>query len=294
MLEFIFYQIDNFCKQYENQLGNNLLSDGKNQRKRELSLSMSEVITIMIFYHHSGYKNFKDYYTKHVEIYMQNDFKKLVSYNRFLELRARALPALCMFLNLKGLGKSTGISVIDSFPLPVCHNKRIYSHKTFKGIAKRGKTSVGWFYGFKVHIVINHPGELIAFAITPGNVSDNNEKLLLKITKDLCGKLFGDRGYIVRQNLFETLYTRGIHLITKIRKNMKNKLMPFDDKLGLRKRGVVESVGNVLKAGLSLAHTRHRSIVGFFGHIISTLVAYSFKEKKPSITGLSSTQFVIC
>jgi hypothetical protein len=175
-------------------------------------------MTIMVFYHYSGYKTFKDYYIKHVEKQMRNDFKKLISYNSFLELRPRALPALILFLTLQGLDKGTGISIIDSFPLTVCHNKRIYSHKTFRGIAQRGKTSIGWFYGFKVHIIINHLGELISFAITPGNVSDNNENLLLKITKDLLGKLFGDRGYIANRSLFETLYISGIHLITKIRK----------------------------------------------------------------------------
>lgn len=189
-----------------------------------------------------------------------------------------------MFLQLQARSnKCTGISFIDSFSLEVCHQRRIHSHKVFKNIAQRGKTSVGWFYGFKLHIIINHIGEIIAFYITPGNVSDNNETVLTKLTEKLFGKLCGDTGYIVNAKTFEKLYLKAVHLITKLRKNMKNKLMLLEDKIGLKKRGVIESVGAILKEDLSLEHSRHRSIFGFISHIISTLVAYAFRDKKPQI-----------
>lgn len=283
MLVEIFYEIDEFCKQYEKQFEKRLLTDGSGKRNRKFSLTASEVMTIIVYYHQSGYKTFKDYYEKHVLRYMTNDFKHLVSYNRFVELRQKVIFPLLMFSQLNVVRSCTGISIIDSFALKVCHAKRISSHKVFSGFAQRGKTSVGWFYGFKLHIIINHIGEIIAFYLTPGNVADNNETVLIRVTKALFGKLFGDRGYLVNEELFKKLYSNGVHLITKIRKSMKNKLMPLEDKILLRKRGVIESVGGILKESLSLEHSRHRSILGFFCHIISTLIAYNFRENKPSI-----------
>ena len=290
----IFYEVDEFCKQFEKQFERRLLTNGEGKRDRAFQLTLSEIMTIMIYYHESGYKTFKNFYEKHVLVHMKADFHPLVSYNRFLELRQNALAPLLMFLQFNALKCCTGISFIDSFPLKACHVKRAYSHKTFKGLAKRGKTSVGWFYGFKLHMIINHLGEIIAFCITPGNVSDNNENVLIKLTKKVFGKLFGDRGYLTNELLFKKLYSNGVHLITKIRKNMKNKLMPLQDKFFLRKRGTIESVGSILKESESLEHTRHRSLGGFFAHVIATLVAYNFREKKPSILGNSRVVGMIC
>lgn len=283
----IFYEVDEFCKQFEKQFARKLLTDGQEKRNREFRLSLSEIMTITIFYHDSGYKTFKDYYEKQVLTHMTRDFHTLVSYNRFLELRQKTLLPLLIFFQLNLLKPCTGISYIDSFPLEVCHIKRASSHKVFKGLAQKGKTSVGWFYGFKLHLVINHRGEIIAFCITPGNVADNNECVLVKLTKKIFGKVFGDRGYLINEDLFARLYMYGVCLFTKIRKNMKNKLLEIEDKLLLRKRGVIESVGNILKASVSIEHTRHRSLSGFLGHVLAALVAYGFRKKKPSIANNS-------
>ena len=141
---------------------------------------------------------------------------------------------------------------------------------------------MGWFYGFKLHLVINIHGEINGFHVTPGNVSDCNQHVVKSITKNILGKLFGDKGYL-SQKLFMDLYQQGITLITKLKKNMKNKLMNFYDKLLLKKRGVIESVNNVLKNGCMLEHSRHRSIANFFVNIFSALNAYSFIKSKPSI-----------
>ena len=290
----IFYEVDEFCKQFEKQFERNLLTNGEDKRKRAFSLTLSEIMTIMIYYHESGYKTFKDYYEKHVLVYMRRDFQALVSYNRFIELRQKAFLPLFIFLQLNGLRQCTGISYIDSFPLEVCHVKRASSHKTFKGIAQKGKSSMGWFYGFKLHLVINHRGEVIAFCISPGNIADNNEGVLIKLTKKLLGKLFGDRGYLINEKLFKKLYSNGVHLVTKIRKNMSNKLVEMEDKLLLRKRGVVESVGNILKESISIEHSRHRSLAGFLCHVLASLVTYCFREKKPSITTNSNMIGLVC
>ena len=283
MLVKIFCQIDDFCKEFEKQFKKNVLTTGNNLRKRSFKLSLSEIMTISIFYHYSGYKTFKDYYEKQVLIHMTSDFKELVSYNRFLELRQSALLPLIAFIQLNSMSKCTGISFIDSFALNVSHPKRISSHKVFKGIAARGKTSTGWFYGFKLHLIINENGEVISLYVTPGNTADNNEAVILKLTKNLFGKIFGDKGYMLNTKLFENLYFNGIHMVTKIRNNMKNKLMDVYDKIMLKKRGLIESIGGILKESMSLEHSRHRSIFGLLFHVTTTLCAYNFKSNKPSI-----------
>jgi Transposase DDE domain len=186
----------------------------------------------------------------------------------------RVSPTLTRF------GRYTGISFIDSTPIKVCHNMRINSNKVFRDLAKRGKTSTGWFYGFKVHLVINDCGELLAVMITTGNVDDR--KPAPRLARRLWGKLFGDRGYISKE-LFDQLWGMGVQLVTKIRKNMKNKLMPMLDKILLRKRALSETVNDQLKNICQIEHTRHRSVVNFIVNLMAALIAYTYREKKPSL-----------
>jgi len=149
---------------------------------------------------------------------MQSEFPNLVSYNRFVELVPNALVVLIGFLNARKADCS-GISFIDSTSLCVCHSMRINSHKVMAGLAPRGKTSTGWFFGFELHLTINDKGELLDVCLTPGNVDDRVP--VGKLTKKLWGKLFGDRGYI-SQSLFEKLFGRGLQLITRLKNKMKN------------------------------------------------------------------------
>jgi len=279
----IFCEIDDFCKDFEKQYEKRMLSSGSGKRKRELIMNMSEVMTISIWYHFSGYATFKDYYTKHVSVYMRSEFN-VVSYTRFIELRKRVLMPLLVYLVTRKLNNCTGVSFIDSFRLEACNIRRASSHKTLKLIAKKGKTGEGWFFGTKVHLIINPHGEIVSFYISSGNVADNNHDLIFTITKQIYGKLFGDRGYLLRPDIFEKLYQSGVHMITKIKSNMKNKLMHTTDKLMLKGRGIIESVGNILKNTLHLEHSRHRSISGFLLHVISSLTAYQIRDKKPSLS----------
>lgn len=284
----IFVEIDDFCKEFEKQIK----IGREKERNREMALSMSEVMTISINFHFSGHATFKDYYEKHVRIYLKNEFPKLVSYNRFIELRKTIVMPILIFLCTRKLSACTGISFVDSFKLEACNIKRSSSHKTLKSIAKKGKTSMGWFYGMKVHIVINHYGEIITFYISSGNIADNNEVVLFKLTKKILGKLFGDKGYMVNPKRWAEFYENGIQLITKIKENMKNKLMNLTDKLMLRKRGIIESVGDILKEHLHMEHTRHRSVWGFFLHIFTSLAAYQMRDKKPSLSAKSLAKFI--
>ncbi len=217
-------------------------------------------------------------YRKH----LTKEFPYTVSYNRFTELQKKALVPMAVFLKMCCLGKCTGISFIDSTPLKVCHTKREHANRVFKGIATKGQCSMGWFFGFKLHIVINDKGEILDFLLTQGNVDDRDPLKNKNFHDKVFGKLFGDKGYIGK-NLFEQLFINGIHLITKIRKNMKNCLMHIQDKVLLRKRALIETVNDELKNICQIEHSRHRSFENFIANLISGLTAYCFLDKKPSL-----------
>lgn len=278
----IFCSVDDFCEEIKKEIKNHSLTSGEKTRNRAYTMSESEVITIMIFFHLGSYRNFKHYYVYYVQKHLQREFPKTVSYNRFVELMRESLLPMVLYLKMTKMGKCTGISFIDSTPLRVCHNRRIHSNKVFKGIAERGQCSIGWFFGFKLHLIFNDKGEILNFVITQGNVDDREPLKVGKILKNVFGKLFGDKGYL-SQTLFETLFIDGIQLITKIRNNMKNTLMNINDKILLRKRAICETINDELKNICQIEHSRHRSFANFICNIISGLIAYSFLPKKPAI-----------
>jgi hypothetical protein len=275
----MFCDIDDFCKRFEPIYHRHLLQAGHRYRSRQPALALSEIMTILVYFHQSHYRTFKHYYMDCVIPRLRPYFPTLVSYTRFVELIPRALVPLCCYLHTRK-GQCTGIAFIDSTPLRVCHNRRIASHKVFAGWATRGKTSMGWFYGFKLHVIVNDAGELLAFCLTPGHVDDR--KPVPMLTPRLLGQLFGDRGYI-SQALHDTLLAQGLELLTKIRKNMKNRLMRWWDKVLLRKRVLIETINDQLKNISQIEHTRHRSVPGFMVNLLCGLVAYSFQPKKPSL-----------
>jgi hypothetical protein len=276
----LFVSVDDFCQVFLPFWKRKLMQAGSKKRNRPGQLSTSEIMTIIIYFHQSHYRDFKTYYKEHVCQHLRREFPNLVSYERFVTLMPSVLGPLSAYL--KSLyGRCHGISFIDSTALLVCDNHRIHKHKVFAGIAQRGKGSMGWFYGFKLHLVINDCGELLACQITSGNVDDRQP--VPALCRRLFGKLIADRGYI-SQSLFEQLLdTFGVQLVTKLRKNMKNRLLPLIDKLLLRKRAVIESVVDQLKNISQIEHTRHRSPVNCFINIIAGLIAYCHRPKKPSL-----------
>ncbi len=274
----IFCQVHDFWKEFQAEWEKNLLSTRK--RKRTSSLCMSEVMTIVILFHLSRYRTFKDYYQQQVMQHYRSYFPHLVSYNRFVELMQSSTVPLALFLRRRRLAPSQGVAFIDSTALAVCQNPRIAQHRVFSGRAQRGKTSTGWFFGFKLHLIVNHQGEIVSFCLTPGNTDDR--KPVEQLTRGLGGKLFGDRGY-VSQTLQEKLKQKGIELITKLRSNMKQPVLPLLDQLMLRKRALIESVYDFLKNTCQIQHTRHRSKQNWLVNLIAGLVAYSFLPKKPQL-----------
>ena len=275
----LFVEVDDFWKQFRPAYEQRLLTDGQRRRLRDGQLSVSEIMTLLIAFQSSNYRTFKHFYF-YLLTHHRQDFPGLVSYSRFVSLIKRVTLPLFAYLQCRCLGQVTGISFIDSTALKVCNNKRIGRHRVFADIAQRGKSTMGWFFGFKLHLIINDQGELLGFDLTAGNVDDRQP--VEKMTKNLWGKLFGDKGYI-SQSLFEKLLQRGVKLVTSIRKNMKNKLVELDEKILLRKRSLIETINDQLKNICQIEHTRHRCPQHFVVHLIAGLIAYTRQAKKPSL-----------
>jgi len=275
----IFCDIDDFCKTFEPVYDRHLLRRGQRYRRRQPALGLSEILTLLVYFHWSHYRTFKHYYTEYVTGHLRPYCPQLVGYHRFVELLPRALVPLCCSLSTRK-GRCTGIAFIDSTPLAVCDHHRIATHKVFEGVAARGKTSMGWFYGFKLHLIVNDEGELLACHVTPGNVDDRRP--VEHLAAGLGGQLFGDRRYI-SQALHDLLLSQGLELLTKIQKNMKNRVIRLWDTLLLRKRSRIETINDQLKNISQIEHTRHRSVTGFMVNLVAGLVAYSHRPTKPSL-----------
>ena len=258
----IFCMADDFCKFFDAMMSKYTI---KEQKKREYhrngTLSKAEVMVIMILFHNSGYRCLKHFYLEHVCRQLRHLFPEVVSYNRFVELEKDVAVPLALFIKKVLLGKCTGISFVDSTPLRVCKNQRIHIHKTFKGIAQRGKCSMGWFFGFKLHLICNEKGELLNFMITPGDVDDRKPLDHKAFVEFLYGKLVGDKGYIGKE-LFQRLFVDGIQLM---------------------KRAIIETINDELKNIAQVEHSRHRSFDNFIVNILGALAAYCFFPKKPCI-----------
>lgn len=278
----IFCSIDDFCLVFDPALQKRQLSTGKMTRKRKFTMSTSEIVTITVLFHLSGIRTFKRFYIHYVQGQLREEFPNTVSYNRFVELMQSNILPLTLYMKTCCLGECTGISFVDSTPIRACGNKRITQNKVFRDIATIGKSTMGWFYGFKLHIIINDRGELLDFVITQANVDDRAPLKEKNFLKKIFGSLYGDKGYLSKE-LAAMLFDQGLHLITGIRNNMKNVMMTMRDKILLRKRSVIETINDQLKNIAQAEHSRHRSFGNFITNLVASLIAYSFQEKKPSI-----------
>lgn len=274
----LFCCLDDFARLYEDWERHYLIPTER-KRHRSGKLSLGEMLFIMVLFHLSPFKDFKHFWLYGIEQKYRSYFTDLPSYGRFVSLMPRLLGPLCLLIHSLR-GQETGVYVVDSTKLAVCGNLRIKRNKTFKGLAQRGKSTMGWFFGFKLHVIINDKGELMAVKITPGNEDDRPP--LEEMAKPLKGKVLADKGYISKK-LFDRLWKQGLHLITGIKKNMKNHLMPLIDKLLLRKRFIIETLFDKLKSSMGLEHNRHRSPTNAFVHIFSCLAAYALAGKKISM-----------
>jgi transposase len=282
----LFCLVDDFCQQFEPLLETRMLtqcsaedSPDKRRRNRPCLMSLSEMSTIVVLFHRMRARQFKAFYQGIVCRFMKAEFPQRLSYSRFVQLMPRCAAVLAaLFETLKST--CTGISIADSTPLAVCENLRIKRHKVFQDVAQRGKSSTGWFYGFKLHAIINHHGELLAIKVTSGNVDDR--KGLLAIASDVFGKLYADKGYIGKE-FAQKMKDKGIELVTRVRKNMKAVELSDFDRALLGKRSLVETVFDELKNLCQIEHTRHRSLMNFAVNLMAGIVAYCLQDVKPCI-----------
>ena len=279
----IFCQVDDFVSSLEKLSSKSLIGSGSPHAVNKPSLSHSEMMTIEILYHLSGYKCFEYYYKDLVENgCMREYFPKAPSYTRFVQLKPRLLPLMVLYLQCCRIGALCGLYYADSTTLKVCNNRRINNHKVFANSAERGKSSTGWFFGFKLFLVVNAFGEIVRFMFTKGNNADNNIKTMMNLFNGLHGLAFADKGFI-NQKAFEKLFAGGLQLITGIKNNMKNRLMPIGHKLLLKKRGMIEAVNDILKTVCNIEHTRHRNPINAVLNVFAGLCAYTYLERLPSI-----------
>lgn len=276
----LFIDVDDFYLFFEPLWKQKMIADKARVRNRSQKLSASEVMTIVILFHALGYRNFKQFYLEYVCLHLRSEFPVLPSYNRFVERQSEVMIPLWAYLWTRR-GECSGVSFVDSTKIAVCHNRRIHSHKVFAAVAERGKTSVDWFYGFKLHLVINDCGELLQLRLTKGNIDDRRP--VPRMVQDLWGVLYGDKGYLSQQ-LSELLRAEaGVELMTKVKKNMKQRFISIFDKIMLRKRAIMETVIDQLKNISQIEHTRHRSWQNFLGNLAAGLIAYTYREQKPSL-----------
>lgn len=276
----LFCLVDDFCQRFKETCFKKCIEYNKPRaRKKTFRTSLSEVMTLLLLFHRSNYRTFKHFYLFYLKNNLKHLFPNLVGYSRFVQLTSEAFfPMFCFIKEHQGLCE--GLLFIDSTVLTVCHVKRAYSHHTFKQQAKWGKTTTGWFFGFKLHLVINHHAEIVAFRLTAGNTDDR--KPVPGMLTGMKGKAFADRGY-VGEALTKKLMTAGIHLFTKVKKKMKNKLVPIFDKLMMRKRAIIESVNNILKSSCQIEHHRHRSRSNFLSNLMAGLANYCLSPNKPRL-----------
>ncbi|KMT66878.1 IS982 family transposase [Catenovulum maritimum] len=272
--------VDDFCELFIEKWQTILISNGEMKRRRACRLSPAEVMTIIIHFHQSHYRDFKNYYLHYVCRQLKSYFPELLSYTRFLAVMPSVVIPMCSYLTSK-LGKPTGIQFVDSTKIEVCHIIRAKRNKVFEGLAEHGKGTMGWSFGFKLHLIINHLGEIVALKLTKGNVDDR--KPVAEMADSIFGKLYGDKGYISKA-LSGELLDKGVELLTTIRKNMKKKFISLWDRAILKKRFIIETVNDQLKNISYIEHSRHRSMHGFMLNLLGGLIAYCMKEDKPSLS----------
>lgn len=204
----IFCVADDFCKKNDSEIEKSSLKapDGRKHRHRKGIMSDSEIMTILIYFHFNTFCNFKHHYLFFVQQHLRKEFPVQLSYNRFIEVESKVAVPLALFLWLFCLGECTGISFMDSTCIPVYHNKRIPRNKVFKDMAACGKSSMGWYYGFKLHLICNEKGELLNFMPTKANIDDRNIHVFNSLSDNIFGKPYADKGYISK-SFSDTLFS---------------------------------------------------------------------------------------
>lgn len=268
----IYCYVDNFIKRIQEKNVN---------IGRPGVLNISSYITLSIFKNMYGIKTNKQLY-EFTKQYLQKDFPKLPSYQQFNDGISRywrySIALLyCMTRSIRANGHD--VHFVDSTALPVCKILREKYAKLFKGIAKKSKSTMGWFYGFKLHLIINQNMEIEAIKFSDANTHDLTV-LDGDFIDQIKGFLVGDKGYLSKKKS-QILSTQGILLFTKQRKNAQTKLPATRQQLRfIRQRLKIEATFHLLKNNFSLVSSFARSIQSYFANVCTSLLAYSISKAK--------------
>lgn len=269
-----------FCSDFEEKYYTFLKTAGFRKRIRKSKMELAELLTIQILFHLSSYTCFKQFYEKHVEVVYRDCFF-LVSYSQVNKMMNDIPFLIDLFLKTR-LQRSEKYYFIDSTSLAVCHRVRAPFNRVFAQQAKFGYSTInGNFFGFKLHLITDHRGEIASYQILPANTHDS--KPMVELADGLAGILCGDKGYISEEKR-KILASKGLKIITPNKENALFKTIYRGvEKYMLRKRGLIESVFNKLKNVIHIQTNRSRSVAGFLSHCLSALLAYTFDEKKPAV-----------
>lgn len=259
----LFCIIDDLCKA--------LLPPETHSVGRKAKMSRSELITVAVIFSITGQNTFYGFY----RVFRLCNFFQLPEYSRLLRniktVSYETHIIVRMLMQLNRFYHREQLMLIDSAPLPVCRNKRIFGYKVTK-LADRGMSSMGWFFGFKLHVVAQEDGILLNFMVTPGNVSDKNHELVLKMFEGLRGMAVGDKGYLSLP-LAKKLQQQGVGLFTGFYQNTKRMVMgDYHKKLKLRQ--MVETAIGGIKFRKNCASSLPRSVDGYFWRYVSAIFAY--------------------
>ena len=253
--------------------GRKMLELWKAKRGPQRQLSLSEVLTLNILRFHYHIFDLKAFVRLAGCVYKPY-FPGLPNYENFLKAANRSFPFTAMLLRylllLNRRMSRGGVFFLDSTALSVCANGNIPTHRVTKGYASRGKTSKGWFYGFKLHGACDAWGNLVNLRFTTGSGHDSQEAEPL--TDGLTGLFVGDAGYLLKQEVFVRLFEQHKRILSAARKNMKRVMTKQQGQL-LRKRSIIETVWGVLKERHGLVFHLARNMTGLFRHYCYSLLS---------------------
>lgn len=279
ILIMIYAFVDNFIKQVLQSIFHAIERPGKNHPPaKRYNLSVAELVSLAIFRFFTGHRNWKDFYN-HIKTYHYRDFPNFPTYGNFIKamnkLSSLATILLQGFMNVfqRITGKEK-LKFADGSKLKVCEIKREFSHKVCRKYASKSKSTMGWFYGFKLHIICNELMQILNLKITTATTDER--KALEMMWINVFGTIVADAGY-VGKDWQKKAWNLGKHLFTGVRANMK-KVMTETQHQILKLRQKVETVFSVLKLRMGLETTLPRSPLGFFAHYLWCITAYQMKK----------------
>ena len=269
--------VDDFInKILETSVGKKNLALYYGRRGPRRRMSIADVVTlnlVRIFDRTGDLKTFH----KNAQVYYATYFPNLTNYENFLKATNRSIGFIMAFvqyqLYLNRMNCTEDVFYVDSTPITVCENRYIPSHRVTKGFASRGKSTKGWFFGFKLQGICTADGTLVKLSFRPGREHDS--RAFVDITEGLEGTFVTDAGYLLKESELKKMFDSGRKPCTATRKNMK-RMLTEEQFLLLSKRNRIENVWSVMKLNYNLIYHRARSVKGMFRHFFYSISAFLF------------------